>query len=750
MIYHSRDVDALDPPVEPDGRKIREMTPRPGSENLDRIVDSLPRALDADHAVMLGRSGISKEIISQRGYRTITDKSLLERLGFQPWQARVPALLVPLRNREGKVVSVQIRPDRPRRDRSGKIVKYDTPIGASHRVDFPAGRTFPDLEGEIWITEGAKKADALATLGIYCLGLPGVDAWSGTDSICDLKTIGWNGRMVIVAFDSDVATNPRVAKAREALSTFLNDRGATVRYLNLPPGLSGQKQGIDDFFAGGHTLEEIHSFISDPPGSTEKDESHWTKSLVCSDRGLPRINAHNLSLILSNDPAIEGRVRYDEFSRIVTIDGCPCGVPERFRLAAQIEREYFGGAVGDDLLSRAIETIAKDHPFHPVRAWLGSLKWDGRSRIDALFSNFFGSDDSEYTRAVSRNVMIGAVARIYRPGCKLDTMPVIEGPQGEKKSSAIETLFGSSWYSVSKAALESKDFDQSLLGCWALEFAEMDKFSRADVGRIKLQLSTAVDRIRLPYRRDFESFPRQCVFIGTINESEYLRDPTGNRRFWPIRVGRIDLPALFRDREQLWAEAVRRYGDGEAWWTISGQLAKDEQEARFQIDSWEEIIGPWLRDTFPKETTTTRILEECLEIPRGRHSRADQIRAGTILKRLGWERVRCRTPSGLEWKYVPVPDQNMGTDGNTMGTSNTCATVPIVPISFQYKDPPETVRHYNPMSEGGDVHSPAPLSKIDGNIGTDRNKPTPEPCSQVVPITDGWSGMGTTEWQEVE
>ena len=734
MSDHTRDLDALDPPVNSDGGRLRERIPLPTPEDLHKIIEALPRTLDSDHAAMLEGSGISPEVIDARGYRSIRDKSVLESLGYQPWQARVPTLLVPLRSHEGKVIAVQIRPDRPRQDKNGKVVKYDTPMGAAHRIDFPTVLPFPAPGGNLWITEGVKKSDAIGSKGIYCLALPGVDSWSGSEAIQDLKCVDWRGRSVVIAFDSDVVTNPRVGKARDALAEFLKDRGAAVRYLDLQPSQFGQKQGIDDFFASGHTLEEIQFLISDPPGSAEKNESQWTKALVCSDRGIPRINAHNLSLILSNDPDIEGRIEYNEFSRNVTIDKCPCGVPERFRLAAQIERKYFDGAVGDDLLSRAIETIAKDHPFHPVRDWLGSLKWDGRSRIDALFSNFFGSDDSEYTRAVSRNVLIGAVARIYRPGCKLDTMPVIEGPQGEKKSSAIETLFGTSWYSVSKAALDSKDFDQSLLGCWALEFAEMDKFSRADVARIKLQLSTAVDRIRLPYRRDFESFPRTSVFFGSINENEYLRDPTGNRRFWPVRVGRIDLPALSHEREQLWAEAVQRYESGEPWWNVPEQ-AKDEQEARFQMDSWEEVIAPWLRNTLPKETTTTRILEECLAIERGRHRREEQMRVGAILKRLGWERVRCRTPEGLEWKYVPVPRHNVGTGGNEVGTLNTDAIVPTVPISFQDKDPPETVRHCNPLSKGGDVPSSTTLLKKVGTVGTGRNNSVPEPCSHFVPTS---------------
>ncbi|MHB1287620.1 MAG: VapE domain-containing protein, partial [Leptospirales bacterium] len=529
MIDHTRDLDALDPPVGPDGGKIREMILRPSLEDLDRIVEGLPRGLDADHAEMLAGSGISPEVIVARGYRTITDKSVLESLGFQPWQARVPALFIPLRSQEGHVSAVMIRPDRPRRDKSGKFVKYDVPLGTVHRVDFPSGMSMPLPGEEIWITEGAKKSDALASRGIYCLALPGVDTWSGPDAIQDLKTtVEWKGRTVIIAFDSDVSTNPRVANAREALTRFLGDRKATIQYLNLPNLASGKKQGVDDFFAEGHTLEDVRRFVGDcaPTATPDPVFQTWTGQINRTPTGRLIANSRTLGLILRNAPDI-GSLSYNEFSGLVQIGNTAVNDPVLFRLAEQIERIYGEGCtVPLARLREAVEAVAHEHPFHPIRDWMNSLAWDGISRIETLFPVYYGTKDDAYTRAVGRNFLIGSVARIFSPGCKLDTMPVLEGEQGILKSSSVQILFGEEWAAELKAAPDHKDFEASLLGVWVLEFAELESLDRAGIGRVKMQLSTRSDWVRLSFRRDNQRFQRQCVFIGTTNDDLYLKDPT--------------------------------------------------------------------------------------------------------------------------------------------------------------------------------------------------------------------------------
>ncbi|AFS54631.1 MAG: VapE family protein [Nitrospiraceae bacterium] len=741
MIDHSRDLDALDPPVGPDGGRLRETILRLRPEDLDRIVDSFPRALDSDHAKMLAGSGISPEVIVERGYRTITDKSVLESLGFEAWQARVPALLVPIRDREGHVVSVQIRPDRPRLNKSGKPIKYDSVSGAGHRIDFPSGVPLPGPEQEIWITEGVKKADSLASRGIYCLALPGVDTWSGPDAIQDLKTtVEWKGRTVIIAFDSDFLTNPRVANAREALTRFLGDRKATVRYLNLPNLASGKKQGVDDFFAEGQTLEDVLRLVSDcaPTATPDPVSQTWTGQLDRTPTGRLIANSRTLGLILRNAPDI-GSLNYNEFSGLVQIGNTAVDDPVLFRLAEQIERIYGEGCtIPLARLREAVEAVAHEHPAHPVRDWLDSLAWDGLSRIEALFPVYYGTKDDEYTRAVGRNFLIGAVSRIISPGSQVDAMPILEGPQGILKSSSIQVLFGREWTAELKADPNHKDFEASLLGIWVLEFAELESLDRAGVGRIKLQLSVRSDWVRLSYRRDNQRYPRQCVFFGTTNDREYLKDATGSRRFWPIRCGQIDIAALARDRDQLLAEAVTRFKAGESWWKVPEQAA-DEQEARYRADSWEEVIRPFLSSR--SETTTTEILEQCLEIQRSQHFLASQIRVGNALKRCGWERVKIRLGKDLAWVYrppEPVPKSKLGTTGNNSGTSSTDAIVPG--CSRGNEAPPSPTLTNN-------------SKKHLGNMGTTGNNPVLEPCSQGVPnpdISGSSDRLGTDDWQEVE
>ena len=741
LINHTRDLDALDPPVASDGGRIREMIPLPIPGDLHRIVEALPQTLDSDHARMLDSSCISPEVVVARGYRTIRNKSILVSLGFQPWQARVPALLVPLWNREGRVISVQIRPDRPRQDKNGKAVKYDTFMGAAHRIDFPTVLPFPAPGGEIWITEGVKKSDALGSKGIYCLALPGVDAWSGSEAIQDLKGVDWRGRSVVIAFDSDTATNPRVGKAREALAGFLQDRTASLRYLDLPSGPKGEKQGIDDYLAFGHTLDDVYALVSDSPSPSPPDpvSMAWTGQLDRTPTGRLIPNSRSLGLVLRNDPA--GQIfRYNEFSRLVCLGDRAVEEADLFRMAEHIETLYGRGCIIPVARIRdAVEAVARERPFHPVRDWLSGLRWDGTARIDTLLPVYYCVRDDEYTRAVGRNLLIGAVARIFNPGAKLDTMTILEGSQGARKSSSLQTLFGADWTAEMKATPDSRDFEGALIGLWCVEFADLEGMGRVDRNRIKMQLSTRADWLRLAYRRDPARYPRQSIFVSTANDNDYLKDPTGARRFWPVRCGKIDLEALARDRDQLWAEAVHRYRAGETWWEVPEQ-AKDEQEARYQSDSWEEIIAPWLSGR--SEVTTTEVLRDCLEILENRdHSHAAQIRVGNALKRFGWERVRVRLGAGLAWVYRPpenVPKPDTGTHRNTLGTSSTDAIVPNVPVENAFQNSPHFLNNFSNNS-----------SEIDRNIGTDRNKPILEPCSQGVPNSTNQPETGTT-WEEVE
>jgi hypothetical protein len=235
---------------------------------------------------------------------------------------------------------------------------------------------------------------------------------------------------------------------------------------------------------------------------------------------------------------------------------------------------------------QAAQTAARDRPFHPLRAYLKGLRWDGVKRVDRWLTTYLGAAETEYSRAVGSRWLISAVARIFRPGSKADCCLILEGPQGIRKSTALRTLAGE-YFTDELADLGSKDAAMQTRGAWIIELSELDSLSHSDVARIKAFMSRTTDRFRPPYGMRLVESPRQCVFAGTVNHSTYLRDETGGRRFWPVTCGCIAVETLARDRDQLWAEAKARFEAGSVWWLDTAeliQLASDQQVDRYEGD----------------------------------------------------------------------------------------------------------------------------------------------------------------------
>jgi len=247
----------------------------------------------------------------------------------------------------------------------------------------------------------------------------------------------------------------------------------------------------------------------------------------------------------------------------------------------------------------AAMTVAYEHKFNPVLDYLDGLEWDGTPRVGRLFPDYFDTDDDEYARAVSACFMVAAVRRQREPGCKFDTMPVLRSrAQGKGKSTGVQALFGADWSSDADLGnLGNKDAAMLLQGIWAQEFAELDGLRRADVTTLKAFCSRAVDRVRPPYGKGVMDMPRRCVFVGTVNEGGYLKDGTGNRRFWPLTVrGEVDVDAIRRDRDQLWAEAARMEADGASvvlprrLWAMAAEHQADQTSE----DPWADPILDFL------------------------------------------------------------------------------------------------------------------------------------------------------------
>lgn len=313
--------------------------------------------------------------------------------------------------------------------------------------------------------------------------------------------------------------------------------------------------------------------------------------------------------------------------------------------------------VGKELVADAAHTVARQCAYHPIRDQLNALAWDGAGRLDTWLVRHAGAEDSPYVRTVGRKFLIAMVARVMKPGCKQDHTLVLSGRQGQNKSTACRVLAGGEYFSDTLPSIRGDKTDaiRHLQGKWLVELAELAPSRKSESEDLKAFLSGAVDRVRLPYAKFDQAFPRQCVFVGTTNEDQFLRDATGGRRFWPVTVTRvIDIEALAAVRDQLFAEAVAAFKAGEPWWldrNFEAEHAAPVQAAAYVSDSWADDVSQWLGgavddfggETAPREeVTVSEVLSGALGILPGRHTPADQMRAGNVLKELGWTKHKTK------------------------------------------------------------------------------------------------------------
>lgn len=292
-------------------------------------------------------------------------------------------------------------------------------------------------------------------------------------------------------------------------------------------------------------------------------------------------------------------------------------------------------------LSPIIAAIAERNSFDPLTEYLEGLVWDGKSRVDGWLTYYLGADQSEFTRAVGKKFLISAVARALSPGCKVDTMIVLEGDQGLLKSSALRALFSTEFFTDEISDVNLKDASQEMQGVWCVEISEMSRFTSAEAGAVKKFLSRQIDRYRPPYGKSVIDAPRRAVIAGTINPdgNPYLRDPTGARRFWPVVVTAIDLDGIAADRNQLWAEAVHLYRSGERWWFGRDEeaLARGEQASRTVADPWCDVISGMV---LGRSSISMREILEALEIKSRDLDQRHTTRVGRAMAAIGWEMKR--------------------------------------------------------------------------------------------------------------
>lgn len=360
--------------------------------------------------------------------------------------------------------------------------------------------------------------------------------------------------------------------------------------------------------------------------------------LALTDKGAPLQNLDNVvRAIEAPSSNLMGHIWYDEFLDSIVTDWQ--GPLRRWtdaddvKLALYMQRFVGLHKIGVQTCHDAALMAAFHDTRNECRDWLSGHKWDGVSRVGHLMAEGFGAEHNAYTEAVGRCWMISMVARVMKPGCKVDTVPVLEGSQGAGKSSALAIL-GGKWFVECHESVTTKDFYGVLQGHMLVEISEMHSFTRAEVERIKGIISCQNDRYRKAYGRNTEDHARQTVLVCTTNRDDWQKDDTGARRFWPIRCGKVDHDWLRRNRDQLFAEAVQLYRDGVAWWDVPNDQQQEEVEARRDSDAWEPLVDDWLAGR--SRVQMHEVLDRCLKIEPARQDQMVQKRVGRILRCLGW------------------------------------------------------------------------------------------------------------------
>ncbi len=388
----------------------------------------------------------------------------------------------------------------------------------------------------------------------------------------------------------------------------------------------------------------------------------WLAGAQLDHRGAPVPNVASAMIALRRLPSINRAFLYDEMLRspILAVelpggddaDDLPRPVRDTDAIRLQEWLQWQGLArISKETVHAAIDLRAQENSFHPVRDYLDSLRWDGVPRLATWLADYLGADQSTYVAGIGPMFFRALVARIFQPGCKADYMLILEGPQGARKSTACAIIGGQYFSDNLPDVTIGKDVSMHLRGKWLIEIAEMSAMSRAEDAALKAFITRPVERYRPSYGRCEVEEPRQCVFIGSTNKTNYLRDETGGRRFWPVKVGSIDTDALTRDRDQLFAEAVRQYLGAGKWWP-DGEFERrhiaSEQEARFECDPWENAIEGFIAGR--SRVTVTEIARDALDMRTDRIGTADQRRIASVLTRAGWASIK-------DWQgraYVPA------------------------------------------------------------------------------------------------
>lgn len=356
------------------------------------------------------------------------------------------------------------------------------------------------------------------------------------------------------------------------------------------------------------------------------EDLSWINLLEIDGAGNYAKTRKNIITIFENDSNLKGKIAYDEFAnRGLVLGVLPWNFEVKKRnwqdvddaqLRIYLETVY--GITGDGKISDALMGYSHNNKINEVQDYLKNLTWDGTKRIDTLLTEYLGAEDNAYTRAVIRKSLVAAVARAMEPGVKWDYMPILAGPQGIGKSTFLQ-LLGKDWFSDSLQSFEGKDASEMIQGTWINEIGELTVLTRSETNAVKQFLSKKEDIFREAYGRKTGRFPRRCIFFGTSNDMEFLKDKTGNRRFWPVDLYTvIPVKSVFNDLpseiDQLWAEAFVAWEQGEELFLTgeAKEIAEMEQDNHRESNAKEGLILEFLEKEIPVDWYSRELSEKRL------------------------------------------------------------------------------------------------------------------------------------------
>lgn len=598
---------------------------------------------------------------------------------------------MPLRDKHGQIVSVQLRSVNKGADPT-KLSLARCPYSCSVALGDPVRAQKAEA---VFLAEGMADTLALMIAGVDVVGAPGADQ---LHRLVDLVGDPRDRKFVLCPQndtkekewklpDGTQTTGTQSRTFFTYVGTVLRERGAEVLTFETPAGTKDPADllaslGRERFAALVQALAKptvraerppapagrpaLRVVPSSPDAASATDGSSALAVDPDAPKGLSKSYA-SLCTILRT-PALReliigpGDLEFNAQSLLPTLGRKPLDedvassmIRERCETRIRTNKATGGLKFVKSDVDQALIAVARERTYNPVADYLRSLKWDGVERLDHVVDDLLDCEKSEITATLMRRWMISAVARALRPGCKVDTVLILVGEGGRKKSTFFEELVGADWFSDSSITIGDKDAYLLLRRIWVLEWAELEVMQKARAtGAVKAFLTSRADYFRPPYARSMRAVPRTCVIVGTTNEGEFLSDPTGNRRYWPIKVtGEIYLDGVRAQRDQLWAEAVQAFDKGERWWLDPDEeTILDKTRAQYeQRDPWEDLIAGHVDG---KTGITTNWILDQLNVMVKDRNRAHQMRVAAIMgsRRLGYVKRKPVLNGERTWVWV--------------------------------------------------------------------------------------------------